>query len=229
MKKTILLFLCLTLTGIIYVSAQRTDVQLWGGAELNLKIHRRFSLKVEQVFKFNDTISHFKSAYSELGGKFKINRFFSIGANYRYIENPPTKNAQRFSGDFFFNLEKKNFPLSLQCRLRYQHEVRISNKNKEDFIRSKFTLDYNLCKLVDPYISYEPFFRFNGKNEFRVMRYAIGLDWRLIENLHLTSFYMFQKDVNIKKPDKTHVIGLMLSYDLRTYQKTKKSKTPPSI
>lgn len=219
MKKSILVFTVLFLSHIGGLLAQNTDIELWGGGALNLKMHKRFSASAEQVFKFNDTVSHFKSAFSELGIKFKINRFFSIGANYRYIENPPTKNAQRYSGDFFFNLRKKDFPLSFQYRLRYQHEVRISNKNTEDYVRNKFTLDYNLCKLVDPYISFEPFFRFNGKNEFRIMRYAIGLDWRLIENLHLTSFYMLQKDVNIKKLNKSHIIGLMLSYDLRTYKK----------
>ena len=181
---------------------------------------------IEQVFKFNDTISHFKSAYTEGVLKFRISKLFAVAVNYRYIENPPNKNAQRYSGDFFVNLEKKGFPLSFQYRLRFQHEMRISNKNIEDVIRNKFTLDYNLCKLVDPYISFEPFFRLNGKNEFRVMRYEIGLDWRIIKNLHVTSFYRLQKDINIKKPDKNHVIGLMVSYDLRTYKK--QSKTNPS-
>lgn len=224
MKGLILLFSLLF--GIGNMHAQTTDIELWSGGALNLKVHKRFSASADQVFKFNDTVSHFKSAYSELGGRFKINRMFSIGLNYRYIENPPNKNAHRYSGDFIFNLGKKGFPLSFQDRLRYQHEVRISNKNADDYVRNKFTLDYNLSRLVDPYISYEPFFRLNGKNEFRVMRYEIGLDWRIIENLHLTSFYLLQKDVNVKKPDKIHVIGLILSYDIRTYKKT--IKTNPS-
>lgn len=222
-----LIFLLSLLFGIENMCAQTSDIELWSGGTLNLKMHKRFSAQVEQVFKFNDTISHFKSAYSELGGKFKINRLFSVAANYRFIENPPTKNSHRYSGDFFFNLGKKGFPLSLKYRLRYQREVRISNKNSEDYIRNKFTLNYNLCKLVDPYVSYEPFFRFNGKNEFRLMRYEIGLDWRIFENLQLTSFFRLQKDVNVKKPNKSNVIGLMLSYDLRTYMK--KNKTTPSI
>lgn len=225
MKKTILLFICLA--GIKNTYAQATDIELWTGGALNLKVHERFSTDIEQVVKFNDTITHFKSAFSELGAKFKLNRWLSLGANYRYIENPPRKNAQRFSADVFFNLGKKGFPLSFHYRVRIQHEVRISNKNTEDYLRNKFSLHYNFSKPVDPYISFEPFFRLNGKNEIRVTRYAVGLNWRIIENLHLVSFYMFQKDVNIKRPDKSHIIGLMLSYDLRTYEK--KPKPSPSF
>lgn len=224
--KKIILVLSLLL-GMKIMQAQTTDVELWSGGALDVKLHKRFSASLEQVFKFNDTISHFKSAYTELGGKFKINRMFSFGFNYRYIENPPAKNAHRFSGDFIFNLGKKGFPLSFQYRLRYQREKGVNNNNAEDYVRNKFKLDYNLSKLVDPYISLEPFFRFNGKNEFRVMRYEIGLEWRIIKNLQLTSFYRLQKDVNVKRPDKTHVIGLMLSYEIRTYEK--KSKGTPIL
>lgn len=225
MKRLFCLFSLLL--GIENVHAQTTDIELWSGGALNLKMHKRFSVSAEQVFKFNDTISHFKSAYSELGAKFKVNRMFSFGLNYRYIENPPTKNAHRYSGDFIFNLGKKGFPLSFQYRLRYQHEAIVSNNNAEDYVRNKFKLDYNLFKLVDPYISLEPFFRFNGKNEFRAMRYEIGLEWRIIKNLQLTSFYRLQKDVNVKKPDRIHVVGLMLSYEIKTYEK--KSKGTPIL
>mgnify|MGYP001602111876 CR=1 FL=1 len=212
-----------------FLFGQTTDTEFWTGGTINLKMHKRFSGQAEQVFKFNDTISHFKSAYSELGLKFKMGRIFSIAANYRYIENPPTKNAQRFSVDFIFNFGKKKFPLSLQYRLRLQHEIRFSNRKTEDYVRNRFRLGYNLCKLVDPYFSCEPFFRLNGKYEFRVARYTIGLDWRITQNLQLTSFYLFQKDVNINRPDKNHIVGLMISYDIRTYKKIRKDKTVPSI
>ncbi len=222
MKKYLLAIGAMYLVLAARLPAQTTDIELWTGGSLNLKMSKRVTVQPEQVFKFNDTIRHFKSAYSDLGIKYKLSRAFGVGAGYRYIENPPGKNAQRFSGDLIFNFRAKQLPLSFQSRLRFQHEVRNIDKNKEDYLRNKFTLDYNLSKWADPYISFEPFYRFNGKNEFRVLRYTLGFDFKLIKNLSLTSFYMLQKDINSKKLANTHIGGLMLSYDIITYGNTPK-------
>ena len=214
MKKEITILFLVSLTFWDRMHAQ-TDTELWTGGDFNYKISQQFSVKAEQVFKFNDTISHFKSAFTEISLKYKPAKFFAAAGNYRFIENPPDKNAHRFSGDIMFYVGSKNFPLSFQSRHRFQHEVRIIDKRKEDYLRNKFTFDYNLTKLVDPFISYEPFFRFNGKNEFRIMRYTFGLDWNITQKWSAVTYYLFEKEVNVKNSVNTNIIGVMFSYTMK--------------
>lgn len=90
--------------------------------------------------------------------------------------------------------------------MRFQHQF-ISSKT---YLRNKIKIGYNLSKLVDPFIAYEAFFRFNTKNEFRVSKWKFGLDWKINKRLDLTTYYRFQDDIFIKKPEGQHIIGLMV-------------------
>jgi hypothetical protein len=69
----------LPLTAAIFFSVAgqgQTDTELWTGGEIRYRITNKWSTQAEQVFKFNDTISHFKSAFTELSAKYRITDFF---------------------------------------------------------------------------------------------------------------------------------------------------------
>ena len=109
-----------------------------------------------------------------------------------------------------YNWSKKGAPLSFGYRLRFQSLL----GNNKTYVRNKLKFEYNLSKLVDPFMAYELFFRLNGKNEFRVSRITLGLDWRITKPLHLTTFYRLQDDIFIKNPERRHIIGVTLDYKL---------------
>ena len=160
-----------------------------------------------------------------MGVKFKLNKHFSFATKYRYIAVPIKKNKRRLSFDMYYSLKKKHFPLSFKYRLRMQDTKKFnSTKQNTDYWRNKFTLGYNISKLVDPFIAYELYFKFDNKNEFRVKRFTFGLDWRLNKRMDLTTYYRLQQDINVKRPEKLNIVGLNFAYNI-SLKKIKKMTT----
>ncbi len=209
-----LIFLFTSLKG-----QQTTDIELWRGSTFQLRFNKKFRVDIEEQFRLNDTISSLKSVFTELGLRYRINRHFAFKGNYRYVVRPNNDNRSRFSLDAYYNWNKKKFPLAIQYRLRFQDTKESNRGRKFTFVRNKLIVDYNLTKLVDPFLSYEIYFRFNQKNEFRTWRFTAGLDWRLSKRLDLTTFYRHQKEINVNNPEAQHIIGVMLIYGARIKKK----------
>jgi len=196
------------------VFGQITDNELWTAGALKFEINKKFRAEIEQQVRLNDDISSFKNTFSELGLRYRINKLFSFKGNCRYIIKPNKNNWYRISGSFYFDLNKKKFPLKFEYRLKIQNEKEQNSGKKITKIRNKGTFDYNLSKPVDPYISGEIYYRLNKINEFRTIRITVGLDWKLSKNIDLTTFFRVQNEINVKNLKKENIIGLMIDYNL---------------
>lgn len=214
MLRRILLIIILTGLTTSIIAQKSTDTELWTGGELKLRLTKKLKVDVDEQFRFNDTISSFKAALTEIGLKYKLDKGFSLKGNFRFARRSNKSNRNRFSLDVNYDWDKKEFPLSIEYRLRFQNTSDASLGKNFTYVRNRIGLDYNLSKLVDPFLFYELYFRLNGKNEFRVTRFTFGLDWKMTEQLDLTTYYRIDSDINVKKPKKQNIIGVMLSYDL---------------
>lgn len=212
MKLKLLLTIGLIGTFSILNAQNSTDTELWTGGIFKLKLNQKFRIDLKGQFRFNDTISLMKSTFTEIGLRYKIDKHFAVKGNYRYIIKPSKNNRSRISLDAYYNWSKKKLPLSIQYRLRFQDTKERASGRKYTYLRNKITVDYNLTKLVDPFLSYERYYRFNQKNEFRTWRFTAGLDWRLAKKIDLTTFYRYQKEINVKNPSAQHIIGIMVTY-----------------
>ena len=199
------------------------DFELWPGAGYKLKIDKHFRTDAVVQFRINDTISSIKSALTEVGLKYRLNKYFAFRGAYRYTARPLKNDRQRFSLEALFSWSKKKFPLSARYRLRFQDTQELNSRKKSTYLRNKVGAKYNLSKLVDPFVAYEIYYRFNKKNEFRVSRFTAGLDWRITKKIHLSTFYRIQDDINVKKPKRRHIIGIQVGYNMKI-KKKKKSK-----
>ena len=192
--------------------AQRpADFELWVGGELGFRLNKQLAVSLSEQVRFDDTISAIKKSFTEIGLKYKIGKGFSLKGNYRFIIPPGQNVLHRIALDGNYRWKKKGAPLSISYRLRYQHQF----GKKRTYIRNKVKFGYNLTKLVDPFAAYEMFFRLNGKNEFRVSRLTVGLDWKITKKIEFTTFYRLQDDIFIKVPERQHVLGIILSYKLK--------------
>lgn len=194
------------------IAQKPSDLELWTGGTLNFKFSKNFSLDVTENVRFNNSISTYKKSFTELGLKIKLNDKFSIKPSYRAILGLNSSIDHRIFFDGNYKLNKKGFPLSLSYRMRVQHQF-VSAKT---YLRNKIKLGYNFTKLVDPFVAYEAFFRFNSKNEFRVSRLTFGLEWRINKKLEVTSYFRLQDDIFIKNPERQNIIGLMVEYKIRS-------------
>lgn len=197
------------------------DLELWTGAAINFKFNEVLSLDIAEQVRFDNNISSYQKSFSELGLQINLKKGFELKPSYRFTLLPGSAYEHRLSFDGQYSWSKKDFPLTLGYRMRYQHSF-IGSKS---YLRNKIKVGYKLSKLVDPFAAYEIFFRFNGKNEFRVSRITIGLDWRITKNLHVNTYYRIQDDIFVKDPERQHIIGLMLDYKFRP----KKKKSEPSL
>ncbi|MBL1281515.1 MAG: DUF2490 domain-containing protein [Fluviicola sp.] len=206
-------------------SQKPTDTELWTGAGVKVKLSKRAKITFEQQFRFNDTVSSLNAINSDLGLKIKANKFLSFKATARYSSRPNKKNRARIALDANVRLSKKGMPLAFIYRLRLQDTEVLNSNKRASIVRNKIGLEYNASKLVDPYVAYEIYFRFNGRNEFRTTRFTAGLDWRLAKPLKLTTFYRLQSDINIKAPERSHIIGVALTWSINAKKKQKKNSS----
>lgn len=214
-----IIFLVFVSISLFTVSQKPTDYELWTGGSFQLRINKPLSIELTEQFRFNDTISSLYKSFTELGIKYRFGKGFSAKGNYRYSVRSNSKNDHRLALDLNYSFDKKGFPLIIDYRLRFQNVM----AGNSTYLRNKLGLTYKMSKLVDPFAAYESFFRFNGKNEFRTNRYTVGLDWRLMKELHLKTYFRIEDEINVKNPERQNVIGLTLDYTL----KVKKKKTNP--
>ncbi len=209
-EKTILatLFILLSFT----LKAQTTDTELWTGGLFQFKLSGKFQIDFEEQMRFNQNVSKLQLGFTEVGLKYILNKHFAFKGNYRFIAKPGKYNRNRLTADIYYKWKNKNFPLSVNYRLRFQHTIENTTEKKFTYLRNELTLKYNLSKLLDPYAAYEVFYRFNTINRISTTRLYLGLQWKWTKKFDTTTFYCLQK--NIIKTGKKNIFGIMFTYKM---------------
>lgn len=213
----ITLLFCFSISPGLFAQDELVDIELWTGFAAKMKINKRLKIELEEQFRFKDTAKTFKSSFTELSARYKINKQFSLKSSYRYsIRNGyRQRNRNRMSLFVYYNWDKKNFPLSFQYRMGFQNDIEAYNGQLITYTRNRIKIKYKSLKDSEPFISYESFYRFNSKNEFRGNRFTTGLAWKLTKAIELTAFYRVEQEINVKQPERQHIGGLMLSYTFK--------------
>lgn len=205
--------------------AQLTDNELWTSASVRYKVNKKWRVDMEENLRFNFTNSSLRVAFTEVGGRYTINKRFNARLFYRYNGRPGRFNSHRLGFDFSASLRDKDFPLSAKYRFRFQNVVtEVTGANRTN-LRHKIGIKHNLSKLVDPWVSGEAYHRLNGKNEIQKLRLTIGATWRANKRMDINTFYRLQQEVNVRNPLRQNIFGLGLEYDLK-FKKKKKPKDP---
>ena len=176
----------------------------------------RWGFDLEQQLKIDNDVRRFKGTSTELGVLYNLSKAFSLKGNYRYYIKSNTNNTNRIAGDILYKLSIKQLALSINYRLRFQHEIEENTHHPETIMRNSFLTSYGLSKFVDPFLSYESFYRFNQWNRFIVNRYTAGLNWKLGENMDLVTFYRVDRDFGDISRKTVQIIGWSLIYGFKT-------------
>jgi hypothetical protein len=214
-NKYILAFLGILMLSGIAATCQISDNQLWTRATLKFRVNKNLRFDVEEQARFNNDISRLKITLTEGSIVYDLTKKITVKGNFRYICDPYSHNSYRYSGDFSYDFSKKGFPLDFKYRLRLQRDIEEHTRESGSYFRNKFSVDYNLSKLVDPSIAFESYFKLSYVNRFSTNRYIAGLEWRLFKNVDLETFFMYEDEFGEKNPKTNKVFGVGLSYDLK--------------
>lgn len=193
----------------------QTDTKLWTAATFRVRFNKMIRISVEEQFRFNDTLSSFQGALSELGLRYCVNKRLSVKGGYRYFIGNGSANSMRYTFDVSYRWRKKSVPVSFSYRFRFQNSRENSTGTNKTYLRNRFSVGYRLSKRINPYLSYGLYYRLNGKNEFRAWRLTGGIDWSFSKRCVLTTFYRYSKEINVMLPEADRIIGVMFSYTFR--------------
>lgn len=202
---------CLIL--LIIVTNSLVAQELWTGAGVQVRTNQWLSLEVEQQTRFEMAYPRYKSNFIEPGFAIRFLDDFKAKMNYRYtdrIEN----DRNRISADLYYSLEPKKSDIDLKFRARWQRSAEELEDQTEQVLRAKVAVRYNLSKKAYPYLGGETFYRLDDKNEIRQIRLTFGVFNRLTPHIELESFFRVEREINVKAPDRTYIIGMSFTYGL---------------
>jgi len=208
--------LILTIGIFIFSIAIYGQTNIWTGGNLSVKLSKQNSLKVKTQARWEFVPNSGTTHLYQVGLKQKIGKRWSVTPGYRISFNNVNLKANRIYGDLIYSSKRKKKKFRWDVRLRGQHSIRANREfvNGKTYLRLKPSISYNLSKLVDPFLGYELFYRFNTKNELRELRWIAGLDFKLSKKLNLKTALMNQKEINIGNPSKAMVFVAQLKWKL---------------
>lgn len=208
-----------------------TQGEVWLGASYKLKFENKLDIQIEEQVRLDNDIDRVKKSFTELSLSYELFDDFEVGFKYRFSIFPNSFaekaidrsafNTSRISLDASYKLDKKDFPLSLEYRTRFQDATEHYTGQKITFWRNKFTLEWEASKNITPFVEYESFYRLNKKNEFRQNRYTAGIEWRINKEMDLSTFYRVDQEINKKLNGRQNIIGIMFSYSMDYKKKDK--------
>jgi len=202
-----------------------TAQEFWTGSNFNYGLSSKIKLGAEAQVRLSEGFQEYNGYLGEAGISYKIADRIKVKGSYRYTnkaghhdsEIRPTNNRERITADL--NIEMFEKVLPLKYRIRYQYAGERNTSKQYNFIRSRLNITYPLHKSAKPYLNFEAFFRLDEKNEFRALRYVIGLDSKISDQLAMKSFFMIESEINITSPKKYYIVGAILSIDLEFNEK----------
>ena len=211
MKKVVWSLLVLMLAGLS-VQAQRT----WFEFEVSKSLGEKLEIALAPEIRFKEKFE-LHEYFFEPKIEYKFNKYFALGANYRFGNNPDKDgNAQwfgRYALEAKTGYEIKN--LEAQFRLRYTNydDFGGDDGDRTNYLRFKFQLEYDIKKLdLKPYVAYE-LYRNLGEGEFTKARWETGLDYKINKH-HRVGAYFRLNNYLVEDEESVKIIGLSYKFKI---------------
>lgn len=203
------------------VEAQETkvvsDLEQWTRIGISKKLGKNWKLSLDQEFRFSKNISQFDIYFTDLGVDYKINKHFSVGANYRFYQNKNNdevfQSQQRLSADIKYKQKISRFTLAYRLRYQNKDEDFFTSESSYNLynLRNKFSVDYNIKNFkFDPFLNLELYRQIEdvNTNELSKLRWTVGFEYSLKKFGDLELFYKIDNELNKSYNKDTYIIGL---------------------
>lgn len=194
----------------IYAGELSYDNELWTEIEIISSISKRFDFKFRQQVRFNNNVTKYKSALTDIGFRYKFSKHFRFSSAYRH-KRFPDKTQHGFLLNFYSKISYKKFDLT--HRLRYQKKY--GSKRDQDYARNRLTLKYEINKKIESFITSEIFYRtfYDKGDRFDKIRFYLGGEYKIDKKRAIKLYYMLQREFNVNNPVQSNIIGVSYSVD----------------
>ena len=214
-------FICINFSLIQFGYSQVNDAALWTSVSLEKKISQKLTVNLSEEIRFNENISEFGMALTELGAEYRFYKAFTLGASFRFAQKRRVDDfysiRYRYSFDLSYKhkIKKMSITLAEKYQLHYA-DVNSSENGKvpERFLRTKLTFKYDLEKKYTPYASCELFYLIGSPvgNEFVTVRYEAGFKYAFNKKASLDLYYMIDKEIHVNDPLTSYITGIGFNY-----------------
>ncbi|HPE18660.1 MAG TPA: DUF2490 domain-containing protein [Tenuifilaceae bacterium] len=224
MKRAALL-LYLFLAFAIRVISQ-PDYGLWNEFSLEKDFSKKFSLELQEEFRFDQSLSHFDVFHSSIGANYKPIKPVKLSFAYRFSANQTLENEvsfrHRLALDASYRLSFNN--LKFSCRSRIQSEVKNFNSSKNGKTpswewRNRLTVEYSI-KRFSPYVGAEVYYQISDaretefNNTWTKKRYRLGVDYKINKRNDIGVYFLLQRGIDPDYPDEVNIVGVTYSINL---------------
>lgn len=209
----------------IFSHSQKSDFGIYYGLESEIRLVKKLELDIEANVRTLENASRINQMYLEPGLTYKLNKYFSVGAGYRFSEFIQGDDKFHPRHRWFANIKGKASAGAFQIsgRLRFQQTYRTYIKNESvrnpyENVRFKLKTLYKTPSFpVNPYLAtelYTPLFQEHEKI-FNRRKYIAGAEYKISKKHAIELEYMFQEDFSAADKKKTrNVISVNYSFKL---------------
>ncbi len=191
-------FFCLLANFMILSTTSRLNAQensvraLWMGFTIKYQITEKLSIKNTVLQRFRDEEKSYHNNFNQPFINYKLNKEHAFGLGYRptWFEEIPDWHWIILEYKFNKKLGKR---LKVVNRLWYQHALDHKDIEYRDFFRNHLSLHLTTINKITPFIGIEPWFQINDVNEVNRLRSLFGVNWKLHDQINLTTKYFHQK------------------------------------
>ena len=171
------------------------DFQYWNTESISYKINEDWKIKVEEEFRFGDSVTDFYYQHSGVWITYAgLAKWLDVGVSYRLVFAEKSDGWEYENRPFFVGTLKhttEGFSLSDRSMLEWRMP---ENSHTKWRYRNQFKVGYPLeldqFKFT-PYIADEIFVDFDA-GELSINRLYAGANFKIIKNLSLDIYYLWQ-------------------------------------
>lgn len=193
--------------GLVRAQEVENETEYRSDLDLVYKLNKKLSANFTPGIRFDESLSIDKYQF-EGSVTYKPLKFLSLEGSYRYVINPRNEKDTEYFNRYAFSAkaEKEFGRFNSGLRIKYANDADDETEDKE-FLRYKFSLDYNIPKSkITPEISTEAFQQLGNDAGMHKMRYAAGVSYKLFKNNYIDISYKF--DYYYTEYTNKHIIGL---------------------